>query len=74
MNITEEQASHWTMKLNGRKREVSLVYCCQCGAVRVPLLSREGKRVCKPCYEKVLRYRAAMAQKEASETKEEKNV
>lgn len=63
MNITEEQAANWPMKLNGRERSVSRVYCCCCGRMDVPLLSREGRRVCKPCYQKVLQYRVLQKSK-----------
>lgn len=57
MKITQEQAENWTTYINGRARKVSLVYCEICGRRNVTLLNREGKRVCKSCYEKVLQIR-----------------
>lgn len=57
MKITQEQAENWTTYINGRARKVSLVYCEVCGRRNLTLLSREGKRVCKPCYQEVLRLR-----------------
>lgn len=57
MKITQEQAENWPTRVNGRNRKVSLVYCEVCGRRNLTLLNREGKRVCKSCYQEVLRLR-----------------